>query len=126
MTVIDLLLIILIILASTLVVYTIITLKKLMTKVEAVTSDIHNFIEKANPVIQELSEVSKRANKIVTEAENYWDEIDRSIKRLKEKISDVRNLNFMRDAENPAKDLIKNIKAISKGISAFWQAFKRN
>lgn len=125
MTVIDLLLIILIILASTLVVYTIITLKKLMTKVEAVTSDIHNFIEKANPVLEELSDVSRRANKIVSEAENYWDEIDRSIRKVKEKISDVKNLNFMGDAENPAKDLIKNIKAISKGVSAFWQAFRR-
>lgn len=126
MTVIDLLLIILIILASALIVYSMLTIKKLTTKVEAVTSDIHNFIEKANPVLEELALVSKRANKIVTEAENYWDEIDRSIKRMKEKISDIKSLNFVHDVENPAKDLIKKIKAISKGISTFWKAYKRN
>jgi ABC-type transporter Mla subunit MlaD len=97
-----------------------------MTKVEAVSSDIHNFIEKANPVLQELADVSQRANKIVTEAENYWEELDSSIKKLKEKVSDIRSLNFFRDAENPAKDLIKNLKAFSKGFSAFWQAVKRN
>lgn len=96
-----------------------------MTKVETVTSDIHNFIEKATPILDELSDVSKKANKIVSEAENYWDEIDHFILKLKGKISDFKNLNFMGDAENPAKDLIKNIKAISKGVSTFWQAFRR-
>ena len=126
MTVIDLLLIILILSASALAIYLIFSLKILMTKVEAVSSDIHNFIEKANPVLQELADVSQRANKIVTEAENYWEELDRSIKNVKEKVSDIRNLNFFRDAENPAKDLIKNLKAFVKGFSAFWQVFKRN
>lgn len=126
MTIIDLLLILLILSASTLAIYLIFALKKLLAKVEAVSSDIHNFIEKANPVVQELAEVSHRANKIVTEAENYWEELDRSIKNLKERVSDIRSLNFFRDTENPAKDLIKNLKAFAKGFSAFWQAFKRN
>ena len=126
MTVIDLLLIILILSASALAIYLIFSLKKLMTKVEAVTSDIHNFIEKANPVLEELSDVSHRANKIVTEAENYWEELDRSIKKVKEKVSDIRSLNFFRDTENPANDLIKNLKAFAKGFSAFWQALKGN
>jgi len=126
MNIIDLLLIILILSASTLAIYLIYALKKLLVKVEAVSSDIHNFIEKANPVVQELAEVSHRANKIVTEAENYWEELDRSIKNLKEKVSDFRSLNFFRDTENPAKDLIKNLKAFSKGLAASLQAFKRN
>lgn len=126
MTVIDLLLIILILSASALCIYLIFVLRNLLKKVEAVSSDVHNFIEKANPVLDELTSVSRRANKIVTEAENYWEELDRSIKKLKEKVSDIKNLNFFHDAENPAKDLIKNLKAFSKGISTFWQAFKRN
>lgn len=126
MTVIDLLLIILILSASALCIFSIFTLKKLLKEVEAVRTDVHNFIEAANPVLENLADVSQRANRIVTEAENYWGELDRSIKKLKEKVSDVKSLKIFRDAESPAKDLISNLKAISKGISAFWQAYKRN
>ncbi len=124
MTVIDLLLIILILSASALCIFLIFTLKKLLKEVEAVRTDVHNFIEAANPVLENLADVSQRANRI--EAENYWGELDRSIKKIKEKVSDVKSLKIFRDAESPAKDLISNLKAISKGISAFWQAFKRN
>ncbi|MEW6506882.1 MAG: hypothetical protein AB1432_03945 [Bacteroidota bacterium] len=126
MTIIDLFLIILILSASALCIYLIFILKNLLKKVEAVSSDFHNFINKSYPVLDQLNEISRRANKIVTEAENYWDEIDNTLKKMKEKVSGFKNLNLIRDTENPAKDLIKNLKAFIKGISAFWQTFKRN
>jgi len=125
MTIINLLLIVLIISASTLCVYLIFSLKKLLKEVEAVRSDIHGFIEKANPVLENLAEVTNKANRIVSEAENYWDELDGSIKRLKQKVSDITSFKVFRDTENPADGLIKNIRALYKGASAFWQAFRR-
>jgi ABC-type transporter Mla subunit MlaD len=126
MTLIDVLLIILILLASSLCIFIIFSLRKLLIRVEAVSTDIQKFLEKANPILDNLADVSQRANRIVTEAENYWDELDSSIKKLKQKVSDITSLNIFKDVEHPAKDLIRNLKAFSKGISAFWQAFKRN
>ncbi|MEW6195084.1 MAG: hypothetical protein AB1521_08020 [Bacteroidota bacterium] len=125
MTLIDVLLIILIISASALCIYSIIFIKRLLKEVETIRSDVHNFINKADPVLDNLADVTQRANKIVSEAENYWDEIDNSIKKLKEKVSDLTSLRMFRDADNPTSDLIRNIKALIKGASAFWHAFKR-
>lgn len=125
MTLIEVLLIILILSASTLCVYLIFSIKKLLKEVEVVRADIHEFINKANPVLNNLADVSQKANRIVSEAENYWDEIDSSIKKLKEKVNDLTSFRKFRDAENPTSELIRNIKALIKGASAFWHAFKR-
>jgi archaellum component FlaC len=123
MTVIEILLVVLILSASALCIFLIFSISKLLKEVEAVRADVHGFIEKANPVLNNLTEVSQKASRIVSEAENYWEELDRSIKRMKEKVNDVTSLRVFRD-DNPVKELIKNLKALSKGFSAFWQSYK--
>lgn len=125
MTFIDILLIILILSASTLCVFAIIYLKRITDQVEAVRKDVHEFISKTNPVVENLEVATRKANRIVSDIENYWEEIDTSIKNLRERISGFTSLKNLRDVEYPAKDLIKNIKAFVKGASAFWNAFKR-
>lgn len=118
------LLFILILSASSLCIYAIVYLKKLTDHVEAVRKDVHQLIVKTTPVLENLEDVTRRANRVVSEVENYWDEIDRSIKKLREKVSSLTSLKTITDIEYPAKDLIKNIKAFSKGFYAFWQSFK--
>lgn len=125
MTFIDILLIILILSASTLCVFAIIYLKRITDQVEAVRKDVHEFISKTNPVVENLEVATRKANRIVSDIENYWEEIDTSIKNLRERITGFTSLKNLRDVEYPAKDLIKNIKAFVKGASAFWNAFKR-
>jgi len=125
MTVIDVLLIILILAATALCVFVIVSLKKLNAQIESLQKDIKQLVETTIPVINNLNEVTSRANRIVSEAENYWDEIDRSIKNLKAKVTDLTSFTRFRDEENPTKDLIRNLKALFKGISAFWSEYKR-
>ncbi|MCX6170722.1 MAG: hypothetical protein NTX65_15380 [Ignavibacteriales bacterium] len=125
MTLIDILLIILILSASVLCIFAIIYLKRITENVEAVTKDVHEFVETASPVIEKLGDATNKVNRIVSEVEYYWDEIDISIKKIRERISGLTSLKNYRDVEYPAKDLIKNIKAFTKGASAFWNAFKR-
>lgn len=123
MSIIEILLIILILSASALCIYAIIYLKRLTEQIEAVRKDVHELVERTTPILENLEDVTQRANRIVLEVGNYWDEIDRSIRNLRERVS---NFSFSRlnEVEYPAKDLIKNIKAFAKGISAFWQEFK--
>ena len=87
MTIIDIFLIILILSASALSLFAISYLKRITEQVEAVRKDVHQLIEKTNPVVENLEEVTRRANRIVSEVENYWEEIDSSIKKVRERIS---------------------------------------
>lgn len=124
MNVIDILLIILILSASALCIFLIFYLKKLIDHVEAVRKDVHELVEKTTPVLENLDDVTRRANRIVLEVENYWNEIDSSIKKVRERISGLTSLKKYTDAENPVSELIKNVKALTKGFVAFWQAIK--
>ena len=124
MNVIDILLIILILSASALCIFLIFYLKKLIDHVEAVRKDVHELVEKTTPVLENLDDVTRRANRIVLEVENYWNEIDSSIKKVRERISGLTSLKRYTDAENPVSELIKNVKALTKGFIAFWQAIK--
>ncbi|MHB8907163.1 MAG: hypothetical protein ACYC4T_07890 [Melioribacteraceae bacterium] len=125
MSIIDVLLIILIVSASALCIFAIIYLKRITDNVEAVRKDVHEFVQKTDEIIENLGGVTRKVNRIVSEVEYYWDEIDLSIKKIRERISGLTSLKNFRDVEYPAKDLIKNIKAFTKGASAFWNAFKR-
>ena len=117
MNLIDVLLIILILSASALCIYAIIYLKKLTEQIEAVRKDVHELVERTTPILENLENVTQRANRIVLEVGNYWDEIDRSIRNLRERVS---NFSFTRlsNVEYPAKDLIKNIKAFVIAIGS--------
>ncbi len=124
MSVIDILLVILIVTATALCLYAIYYIKKIYFQIESANKEIQNFIQKLNPVVENLEEVSRRTNRIISEVEDYWDELDGAIKNLRERISGFTSIKKLHDVEYPAKDLIKNIKAIAKGASAFWSAFK--
>ena len=124
MALVDIFLILLIISASALCIFVIIYLKKIFEQVELVRNDIHEIVRNTVPLLDDLKEVTQRANKIVTEAENYWDEIDRSIKNLRERVTNLKPLSKFRETQSQATDLIKNIKAIVRGINAFWQEYK--
>ena len=124
MTIINILLIILILAAIALCIFLIITLKNLLLKVDELQKEVKQIVERTVPVLDNLNYATSRANRIVSEAENYWDEIDSSIKKLKERVSSLSSLTRFKDGDNPAKDLIKNLRAFSKAISAFWSEFK--
>ncbi len=124
MNVIDILLIILILSASALCIFAIIYLKNLIQQVEAVRKDVHELVAKTTPVLENLTDVARKANRVVSEVENYWDELDSSIKKVRERISSLTSLKRYTDAENPVSELIKNVKALTKGFIAFWQAIK--
>ena len=125
MTVIDILLIVLILAATALCIFVIVTLKNLMVKIDDMQKDIQKLVDNTIPVLNNLTDVTEKANRIVSEAENYWDEMDHSIKSLKERVHKLTSFTRSDDEENPARDLIKNLRAFFKGLSTFWSEFKR-
>ena len=125
MTVIDVLLIILIIAAIALCIFVIVYLGKLNRQFDTLQKEVKQIVDSTVPLLNNLNEVTSKANRIVSEAENYWDEVDRSIKKIKEKASELTSLSRFRNEDNPTKDLIRNLRALFKGVSIFWREFNR-
>ena len=110
--------------ASALCVFSILYLKKLVEQVEAIRKDIHQMIQRSVPVLDNLEQVTNKANRVATEVESYWNELDLAIRNLRYTVSNLTPLKRFREAESTVSDLIKNIRAVSKGLAAFWNELK--
>ncbi len=124
MNLVDIFLIILIVCASLLCIFLILYLRKIVVKIEEMQRDIHTIVDDTRPVLTNLSETTGRVNKIVSDVEDYWKELDHSIQNLRNKVTDITSFKKFRDKDNPAKNLVKNLRALIKGISSFWQEYK--
>ncbi|MFC2134902.1 DUF948 domain-containing protein [Bacteroidota bacterium] len=125
MALIDILLVLLIIAASVLCVYLILSLSKLNKSVEDLQKDVHQLIEKTIPVLENLNEVSNKFTRVASEAEGYWDDLNSVIDNAKEKVSRLSLKPSTGRSDNPVQQLIKNLSAIVSGISAFWSALNK-
>jgi uncharacterized protein YoxC len=125
MTLIDILLLVLILSASSLCIFLIVYLKKISGHVEGVSKDIHRLVENTIPILSNLEEVTQRVNIIVTGVERYWKEIDLTIKTLRGKISNSGLWEKFRVAQTQILELNKYFRAIGKGMSAFWCKYKQ-
>jgi len=123
--VLDIFLIILSISATLLCIYLIFTLKKLVIQMNELQKDIKNLVDNTIPVLKNINDVTLKANRIVSSAEDYWEGIERSIENVRSKFSKLTNITRYDGADLPARNFIQNIKAISRGISAFWQEFRK-
>ena len=126
MTIIDILLVLLIIAAAALCVYLIISLSKINKSVEILQKDVHDLIEKTIPVLENLNDVSEKVNKVASEAEGHWTDLNSAIDNAKKKVSSFSlKTTHIGRSENPVSSLIKNLSALVKGITAFWSEFSK-
>lgn len=125
MSVLDIFLIVLIITATATCLYLILALRKLVGQIDELHKDIKQLVDHTIPVLKNLNEVTLRANRIVSSAEDYWEGIERSIENVRMKFTNLRSMRRFDGTEFPARNIIQNLKAFSKGIAAFWQEFKR-
>jgi hypothetical protein len=124
-TVLGIFLTVLIITATVLCIYSILVMKKLVQQVGELQKDVKQLVNNTIPVLQNLNEVTLKANRIVSSAENYWEGIERSIENVRVKFSHLTSPSRFDGVEYPARNLIQNAKALTKGLGAFWQEFRR-
>ena len=117
---IDILLIILILLASSLIVYLIITLKKLNQSIGKLNNDVSRLIETTIPVLENLDAASKKAVSVAEDAERHMKNFNSFVEKTKLKITSVASTVKEGKDKNPVLNLINNLNAFSKGIGAFW------
>ena len=123
MTLIDVFLIVLIVAASALCIYLILTLNKLRKSFEVIQNDIHTISEKTVPVLENLDEITKKAAQITSDTEEQISELKAFILNIKEKVNRVVDLPGKIHPENRISDFLKNLNAFAKGFSVFWSKF---
>lgn len=124
MTLIDILLSVLILAAISLCVFLIIYLRIITENLKALRKDIEMLIDKTIPAVDNLNDTVNRAKKIITDVEDYWMEIDSSIQRFKEKVSLFKTTKILKEEEKAA-NFISNLRAVVKGLRAFWSTLTR-
>ncbi|MFH1196502.1 MAG: DUF948 domain-containing protein [bacterium] len=123
MTVIEILLAILIIAASALCVYLIKSLIKLNETLDLIRQDIHTLSEKTLPVLENLNETTRNLNRVTSDVESKVGDIISVVDRYKEKFLKIK-YSATESSGNPIINLVRNLRAISKGTLAFVRKFK--
>lgn len=90
---------------------------------EAVSNDIHRFVERAIPFLSILEEISWRANKITSEVEGYWNEIDHLTKIVRVKFSNLIAMKKLISTRKFTIGFIKNSKSLVKNIFSKFSTY---
>ena len=125
MTLINIFLIVFVISASIFSVLVIIYLDRIFENINSINKDIRLLVENTIPILSNLEMITRKVNKVATEAEEYWVEIDDLIRNLRKKVLIFSSYNKFRNPQKLIFGLIKNFRPITKGIYTFWIDFKR-
>ena len=125
MSLIEILLIILILTTLSLCIIVNIYMKRIYELSEIVSTDFHRLVEKSVPLLTHWEEIAQRTKRLEIKVEKYFEDLDDTISHLCGKISNSNSWKKLRHAQIQTSELIKNVKPIAKGISAFWNEFKR-
>ena len=125
MGIIDILLIILIIVVIFLCLYIFASLKKLNSSLDILENEVNSLKEKVYPLLDNINEIAKRADKITAKAENYIELIEEQFSSAKNKLEKFKDFSSRNKPENRIQELYKNLTAIKKGVFAFWEKFSQ-
>jgi hypothetical protein len=124
MSIIDILLLVLIISATALCIYLIISLRKISRNVDLMQTDIHRFLEAATPAVEKLESIAEKLDNITSTTERHVievsDSIDGYVERSKQYLATLKS----ESTQNQVVSLINNLRAIVRGFSVFLRDLK--
>ncbi len=125
MEIIDILLILLIVIFSALGVYLIMVVRKLSTAIDTLEKDLTNLKEETEPLIEEIAAITKSASYITKSIEEQVDFVNSKVEWVKNKFH-VTTENKAKSPQDNARNLVSNLKAISKGFTTFVKEIKNS
>ena len=111
---------VLLISATALCIYLIITAKKLQKTLENTDATLSDFKNKVDPLIENLTSLSEKMVSISDEAEKQISEYGGLFDDIRERINSITSLKRIFRSGNSADSLTSTISGIRKGFSAFW------
>ncbi len=121
----DVLLVILIILASALCVYLIITLRNVNRNLDVLQRDLSEINNRLLPILNNLQEVSDKVLNLAEEVETQLNKVQTFVSSTKSKLNNIGSFN-KKNPESRIINFVKNLTAVSKAITAFINEFKNN
>lgn len=126
-TVVDIFLVILMLSASALCVYVIITLKNVTKTLAAVQEDVHQLKQKVDPILLNVDVISDRVAKVTIEAEELVASIKHLADDIKNKIDELlhKGKKIKDNFESPVNEWYRKVTGLANGIGAFWSTLKK-
>lgn len=124
MSIIEIFLLVLIIVTIVLVFYLIISLKKINSTLDLVQDDLKILNDRLEPILENVNVITTKAANISDETEKRVLDISQTIQNVRSTVSNF-SYRGKRGTGNkgPIHELLNNVGALSKGISAFWNKF---
>lgn len=126
----DILIALLLVAVIFLVIYLIFFLKRALQSIENLEEDVHQLSLKSYPILDDLNDCIQKINEIADQAQEKITDVNEAFNSVKSIIQKFipQKGSSEREGENKNHiyDLIKNIQAVSKGVSAFWKSYKTN
>ena len=124
MSVIDIFLLLLILLACAAIVYMLLTLRKLNTNLDMLQNEIRSAVENITPILDNVNEVTEKVAFVTRETERQFKEITLTVQNVKDKFHIFDFLRKPRTTETSPNDVSKRLRALSKGFSTFLRELK--
>jgi uncharacterized protein YoxC len=97
-------------------------LKEVQKKIDLAVDDIHRLAQKADPLLEKLTETVENANRLSATAETKVSQIMQIIDSISEKFSWLgKSTSTNLSSPIPGESLFVRIRAVSKGMGAFIQ-----
>ena len=122
---IDILLAILLIIASVLGLYLIKLVKRLFITIDIIETEIEELDLKLTPLISELSEMADSGNAIANYAKEHADYLNSWVESIKSKLGFNTKKEEKVSPQSNAHNLVTNLKALFNGASTFINEIKK-
>lgn len=121
MSLVDVFLILFIIMGMVVGVYLIVSLKNMNESLVSLRDNMEELNEKIKPILDNLKVITDNAVTISGETEKRVLDISNTIQNVRNTVSRFTYIGKSTSGtRNPIQDLLGNLTAASKGISAFW------
>lgn len=119
--------IILLISASILCFALIFYLNRITHSIKDIESEIKDLSEKLKPLIETSAELSEKLNYLSGEAKGQVSIVKETIGKVVDRVEAILSLEeeLRKGLEKPLDGFVKNLSAVSNGISAFWKTFTK-
>lgn len=119
--------IILLISASILCFALIYYLNRITNSIKDIESEIKDLSEKVKPLIDTSAELSEKLNYLSAEAEGQVNIVKETIGKVVDRVEAILSLEeeLRKGLEKPLEGFVKNLSAVSNGISTFWKTFTK-
>ena len=119
--------VILLVCASVLCIALVIYLNRITRSIKDIQSEIQNFTSEIKPLIASSTNLSEKLNHLSNEAGNQLNVTKGIVNKFDERVDTILELEekVREGFAGPVLDLIKSLSAITNGVSAFWNAYKK-